>query len=200
MASPPAVVILRLMAKCLTGLLVAALSSLFFVWSQPAGADQKDGRLDPLFARLKATNDPREAGGIADEIWRIWTHNGDPKVEAKMEEGLSALTRRRFESALAAFDAIVRMAPDFAEGWNKRATVYYLVGRYDESARDVERTLALEPRHFGALSGLGLIHAAKGEGRLALKAFEDALAVNPHMPEVRARAKALKELLEGKQI
>ncbi len=188
------------MAKCSTGLLVAALSIVFLVWSQLAGADQRDGRLDPLFARLETTTDPREAGGIADEIWHIWILHGDPKVAAKMEEGLSAFVLQRFDSALAAFDAIVRMAPDFAEGWNKRATIYYLVGRYDESARDVERTLALEPRHFGALSGLGLIHAAKGEGRLALKAFEAALAVNPHMPEVRVRVKTLKELLDGKQI
>ena len=188
------------MAKRISGLLVAALSSLFFVSIQTAGADQRDGRLDTLFARLMVTKDAHEASEVTDNIWRIWTQHDSPKVTALMGEGLSALAFGRLEGAIDAFDAIVRLAPDFAEGWNKRATVYYLVGRLDESARDVEKTLALEPRHFGALSGLGLIHTAKNEMRPALRAFEGALAVNPHLPELRARIKMLKESLDGKLI
>ncbi|MFQ5902310.1 MAG: tetratricopeptide repeat protein [Candidatus Binatia bacterium] len=110
------------------------------------------------------------------------------------------MSRRNYEEALVSFNKVVEADPDFAEGWNKRATVYYLMGEFVASVRDIERTLTLEPRHFGALSGLGLIYLALGEDRLALEAFEAALKVNPHLPGAQAHAEEVRWRLRGKRI
>ena len=96
------------------------------------------------------------------------------------------------DSAIAEFDALVSVAPNFAEGWNKRATALYLAGRYTESVRDIQRTLALEPRHFGALSGLGTIYLIIANDRGALDAFEAVLALNPHLEGVRRQVESLR--------
>jgi len=103
-------------------------------------------------------------------------------------------------AALGAFDEIIRLAPGFAEGWNKRATIHYLLGNYDASAADIESTLALEPRHFGALSGLGLVRIAQGDEAKALEAFEAALAVHPHLPGADSHIKELRQRVKGKRI
>lgn len=166
----------------------------------PGAASQTDPRLDGLFARLKAARDGAEADRIEQAIWRLWHVSGDAAVDGVMGRGLEALARRDYLAALEAFDAVVRAAPDFAEGWNKRATAYYLLGGYDASAADIERTLALEPRHFGALSGLGLVRLAQGDERAALDAFERALAAHPHLPGAETHIRALREKLGGRAI
>ncbi|MGE0725130.1 MAG: tetratricopeptide repeat protein [Alphaproteobacteria bacterium] len=114
--------------------------------------------------------------------------------------GLAAMESGRLEDALALFDDVVAKAPDFAEGWNKRATVLYLLGRLRESAVDVARTLDLEPRHFGALAGLGLIRRTEGRDAEALAAFEQGLKVNPHMPNIEAQARELRRKVRGRAI
>ncbi len=166
----------------------------------PAGARQDDPRLDPLFERLAATDDDNEAARIANRIWGIWIETGDPALDRMMARGIVALRLRRLDAALANFESIVVADPDFAEGWNKRATVYFLMGRYEDSIRDVERALALEPRHFGALSGMGLILSELGEDEQALEWFERALAVNPHLQGIRERVRAIKAKLRGDDI
>jgi tetratricopeptide (TPR) repeat protein len=172
------------------------------VWlmSGLAAARQDDPRLNSLFERLRVTKSEPEADQVQSEIWRIWMSGGNAKVDARMAEGVRAMNRGQFQAALAAFNAIIAIAPDFAEGWNKRATVLYMMDRYDESADAVQRTLALEPRHFGALAGLGLILTEKGDEKRALNAFEQALQVNPHMSEIRERARALRDKVKGKPI
>ena len=100
-------------------------------------------------------------------------------------------------TARAAFDLLVTRAPNFAEAWNKRATLLYLLGDDDGSVADVRRTLVLEPRHFGALSGLGLINARHGRPEAALHSFEAALAIHPFLPGARANVEALRQRLKG---
>lgn len=163
----------------------------------PAPADRQDARLDGLFDRLQTARNQDEADIISESIWAIWTYAGIEDVDRLMSVGIVAMAQGQFAVALAAFDAIVAKAPKFAEGWNKRATVYCLIGRYQDSIADVERTLALEPRHYGAISGLGLIHLALGQDKAALAAFERALRVNPHMPAIHEHVRALKRKLQG---
>jgi tetratricopeptide (TPR) repeat protein len=163
-------------------------------------ASQSDERLDPLFIRLKSTDSEAEAAALTHEIWVIWGQSKSDIVSAFMAEGVEEMSLRNYEGALAAFDKIIKTEPDFAEGWNKRATVYYLMGEYEASVRDVERTLTLEPRHFGALSGLGLIYLTVGDDLAALKAFEAALKVNPHLPAARVHVEQLRRRLRRNSI
>ncbi len=166
----------------------------------PGAAAQDDARLDALFAKLKSTTDVSEAQAIEQVIWRVWLVSGDDKVDTIMALGLRAMAFSDHAAALGAFDQIVRLAPGFAEGWNKRATVRYLLGDYAASAADIERTLALEPRHFGALSGLGLVRLAQGDEAAALEAFEAALEVHPHLAGADTHIKELRERVKGKRI
>lgn len=184
------------MPKLIAGLFTAVLLLSPF----GAAAGQEDARLDQLFARLKAAPSAREAQAIEQSIWSLWTRSGKEKVDAEMAVGALAMAVGEYKAALRSFDAVVKMAPDFAEGWNKRATVEYLLGDLDASVGDIERTLALEPRHFGALSGLGLIYLAIGKERAAIRAFEGALAIHPNLSGARARIKRLRRKLEGEEI
>ena len=110
------------------------------------------------------------------------------------------MSRRDYGSALETFEVMVGLAPDFAEGWNKRATVHWLLGNYQDSLDDIDKTLALEPRHFGALSGRGLVYINLEEWELALQAFDDALDVYPQMVGPRVNADAIRMMLEGRPI
>ena len=157
-----------------------------------AAADQNDPRLDRLFAVIQTTDRTLEARAAERAIWAIWLENESPELADIMERGVEAMRRSRLDVALGHFDQLVEVAPSFAEGWNKRATVHFLLGNLDESIADVEETLALEPRHFGALSGLGQIHLLKQEESEALSAFEEALEVNPHLANTKGIVEALK--------
>lgn len=163
-----------------------------------AAGSQDDPRLNALFRQLKAAETVAQAQRIETSIWHIWLHADDEAVNRRIEAGLRAMTIRDHAAALAVFDDIVRIAPDFAEGWNKRATVHYFLGNFEKSITDISRTLALEPRHFGALSGLGLVNLALGRENQALDAFEAALKVYPLMPGSTTHIKALREKLRGR--
>jgi tetratricopeptide (TPR) repeat protein len=177
---------------------IATAATLTFVL--PGTAAQDDPRLDALFGTLQSTTDVAEAQTVEQMIWRVWLLSGDDKIDALMAHGVRAMTFDDHEEALRAFDEIVRRAPGFAEGWNKRATIHYLLSNYEASVADIESTLALEPRHFGALSGLGLVRLAQGDEAKALEAFEAALEVHPHLPGADSRIKQLRQRVKGKQI
>ena len=166
----------------------------------PAAADQNDGRLDGLFAKLLDLPDQREAQDVELRIWGIWREYDDNAIVELMRQGYRGMEGRDFRAALRAFDPVVAIAPVFAEGWNARATLYYLMGRHEDSLADIKRTLVLEPRHFGALSGRGLVYAALEQWRPALDAFEKALEVNPHMTGARTNADAIREQIGDQDI
>lgn len=166
----------------------------------PAAADQADPRLDELFAVLHTTDSTRNARRAEQAIWAVWIDHQDAQRRAAMARGIAAMNSQRLTDALTIFDGLIEVAPDYAEAWNKRATIYFLMGDYDASIADIDRTLDLEPRHFGALSGLGQIRIAQRDPEGALRAFEDALLVNPHMLSTQSIVDALRERLEGNEL
>jgi tetratricopeptide (TPR) repeat protein len=179
-------------------LLIAAL--LLGALAASAEADQRDPRLPGLFERLKAAETLEAAQPIEAEIWTIWSQSENDDVNLLMGIGVNAMAREDYATALELFDKMVEVAPDFAEGWNKRATVLYLMGEIERSRADVDKVLELEPRHFGALSGLGLLYMAEGDAEKALDAFRRALAVNPTMPGPQQWVEELKTQVEGQPI
>lgn len=181
---------------CLDALALRRWAAALALLALPAAmADQDDARLAPLFETLRGAGHPVEVERAERAIWDIWLESGREDVDRLMREGLLAMEAGRFEESIAAFGRIVALAPGFAEGWNKRATAYYLAGELEASDRDVERTLALEPRHFGALAGRGLIRLAQGDEPGALAAFEAVLEVHPRAPAARRHVHRLRERL-----
>ena len=150
-------------------------------------ANPRDAKLRDLLARLARAASAREADEIEREIWAAWHEADDAAAATWMQRGLAALEARDLATALAAFDRVVELAPDYAEGWNKRATLHWLRGELEESLADIDRTLALEPRHFGALSGLAMIREVQGRPFEALEALEKLLHIHPLLPQLRER-------------
>lgn len=177
---------------------LATAATLTFV--VPVQGAQNDPRLDPLFAELAAAPTPEDAAPIEQTIWKIWLLSGNGAVDANMLRGLQAMEVSDNEAALEYFTKVVEVSPDFAEGWNKRATVNYLLGRFDAAVIDIQKTLELEPRHFGALSGMALINLALDREREALKAFEAAMRVHPNLPGASTHIRELREKIRGKGI
>lgn len=140
-------------------LLAALAAACFVLAAATARAGQDDPRLNALFDKLKTGSD-EEARAIERQIWQIWVEHKNPEIARLMQRGMAALNEDDAQEALDTFGQVVRADKNFAEGWNKRATVEFVMGDFDASIADIERTLALEPRHFGALSGLGQIYLA----------------------------------------
>ena len=171
--------------------LIAVLVLLSYSLAGPA--DQNDPALDSLFDRLATTSNAEEASDISNEIWQRWSANDDPDVSQLMEIGIRALNYSTYRKALRSFDRVIEMAPQFAEAWNKRATLYYHIREYRRSIDDIKETLRLEPRHFGAWSGLGLVSLAQENYPGALVAFKKALSINPHIPNIRRYVQKLED-------
>ena len=179
------------------------LFALLLVGLAPAATVKTDlnrERLDTLFERLKDTVFPFEAAAIEGLIWNIWTHRGVTVIDQNMTLGILTMNEEKLKSSLSHFDKVVRLDPNFAEGWNKRATVYYMMGDFDASVADIQKTLTLEPRHFGALSGLGLIYDAIDKPAAAVKVWQKALEINPHMQSIRHRIEEIQAEEKGKGI
>ena len=184
--------------------LARVLASMFVAASlagpMAVSADQQDPRLGELFVALYEAPDSSTALTIETSIWRIWLDGGDSDLNGLMAQGIEAMSAQRFRDAAGRFTELILAAPEFAEAWNKRATVYYLMDRLEDSVRDIERTLALEPRHFGAISGMGLIFLERGDEEGALDAFEKVLEIHPHARGARFQVERLRERLQGKRI
>ncbi len=138
-----------------------------------ADADRLLGRLDDA--------EPQVRSLAAAAIWQIWSRSGDPAIDKLYARGIEQMQASALADALATFSTIVRLKPDFAEGWNKRATIYFLLGQNEESLKDCDQVLRRNPKHFGALAGAGQIHLQLGHAQLALEFFRRALAVNPNL-------------------
>ena len=144
-----------------------------------------DAAAAPALAEALASDDAVLVGLAERALWEIWCRSGVPEVDAVLQEGMAAVERGNFDSAVALFTTVIRMAPDFAEGYNKRATTYYLAGQYRLAIADCEVTQRLNPLHFGAASGQGLCHAALGQFDEAAACFHRALAIHPHLTGAR---------------
>ena len=121
-------------------------------------------------------------------------------IDQNMTLGILTMNEGNFKISLSHFDKAVHLDPQFAEGWNKRATVYYLMGDFDTSVADIQKTLVLEPRHFGALSGLGMIYDDLDKPAAAVKVWQKALEINPHMQSIRHRIEEIRAKGKGKPI
>lgn len=139
--------------------------------------------LDQLHAKLAQTEIAAEAAMLARQIWAVWLHHADPVINDLMQQVLAARRAGRWQHAHDLTDIIIRRQPDYAEGWNQRATVRFVMGQYEASLEDVAQTLELEPRHFGALSGRGMIRLKQGKDALAWQNFEAARRLHPFVIE-----------------
>jgi len=182
----------RLRAAAVTGAL------LFF--SGAALGDQNDSRLNAMFNQLHELDDPREAQQIELAIWQVWSESGSDTTDLLLARGVRAMNGQDFELAMDAFTALIALEPEFAEAWNKRATLHFVMGNFESSIADIDRTLELAPRHFGALSGLGQIYTLMDRPKDAIDAYRRGLAANPFMRGARATIEALQEKIGERDI
>lgn len=162
-------------------------------------AEKRAARLDELFFALKRERNEAKAARIAEQIQAQWQNSGSATVDLMMQWAALAMTEKKYAVALDFLDQVTVMKPDFAEGWNRRATVNFLMNDYGRSMADIQKTLSLEPRHFGALAGLAAILKDTGNKEGALHAFEQVLAVYPMMREAQKQAGQLAEDLTGQR-
>jgi tetratricopeptide (TPR) repeat protein len=163
------------------------------------GADRTKG-LDFLFGALKAAPDEISAKHVEARIWALWLQTPSDTAALLMARVKVAMDAQQTDVALKLLDAVIKLRPDYVEAWNRRATLYYLQNDYARSLADIEQVLVREPRHFGALAGLGMIMQDIGDDKRALDAFRKALAINPHLEKVPELVKTLSEKVEGRDI
>lgn len=163
-------------------------------------ADQNNARLDPLFDRLQAAPDALSSAVIEQQIWRAWSEAPNDEAGRLMRRGTLAMQAGQLETARRLFNELIEAEPDFAEAWNKRATVHYLLGNYQQSIADIDHTLTLEPRHFGALSGLGAIFAQLEQPNAAIRAFEAVLDIYPQSDSSKRNIKRLEASLQDRTL
>lgn len=170
---------------------------LVFLGAWPIAAQTT--KLDGLFERL-ATATEAESARITSEIWIEWSKSGSPAMDLLLERGRNAMAAGVPELAIEHLTALTDHAPDFAEGWNARATAYYQAGKLGPSVSDIARVLVLNPRHFGALSGLGAIFEELDKPEQALEAYRAALAINPHTAGVEQAIARIDALVQGQDL
>lgn len=156
-----------------------------------------DARLDALFQQLQAQPLADNAYELEDQIWEIWIAGTRPSAGRIMNDAIAAIAQKRYAAAEERLNRLIAAQPDWAEVWNKRATLYFLQGRECESLSDVRRTLQLEPRHFGAISGFAQICIHNGDHRSAIIAMDAALQINPHLRALRAALQGMHDERKG---
>mgnify|MGYP003382252329 CR=1 FL=1 len=176
--------------------IVAALVPFVLAFS-PAFADSS--RLDELFKRLQNTDDAG-AQQIEDEIWTEWSKSGSPTMDLLLNRGRNAMQAGDFAGAIGQFTAVIDHAPDFAEAYNERATAYYQAGKLGPSIADIRMTLRLNPRHFGALTGLAIIFEDIDQPEKALEVYKAALVLQPHLTEVKSAVARIETSLQGRDL
>jgi tetratricopeptide (TPR) repeat protein len=206
----------RLQHTILLGVMLALAPSLALAQNDPHGAPTKQKRppeapaklpkadrtkgLDFLFGALKAAPDEDSAKHVEARIWAIWLQTPSDTAALLMSRAKAAMDAQQMDIALQLLDAVIKLRPDYVEAWNRRATLHYLQNDYMRSMADIEQVLIREPRHFGALAGLGMIMQDIGDDKRALDAFRKALEINPHLEKVPDMVKTLTEKVEGRAI
>lgn len=170
--------------------------TLNLIVSLPGRKPSRDlsGRLSALFRRLSGAATTAEATDAEENIWALWMTHRNSGAEQVLDLATSDIAAKRYDIAETRLTRLLRSCPDFAEAWNKRATLYYILGRDEESIADIRRALELEPRHFGALAEFGEICLARGDEEAALVGFSAALRVHPRLESV---AETCRRLLSG---
>lgn len=166
----------------------------------PPAAPTKQARLDQLFTDLKRERNEKAAERIAGNIWNEWFQSGSASIDLMMQWSQKAMDNQKFDVALDFLDQVVVLQPSYAEGWNRRATVHFMMKNYGKSMSDIDHALQLEPRHFGALSGLAQIMAQTGHKQSALDAWQKVLAIYPMMRSAQDQVAMLSEELAGEGI
>ncbi len=147
--------------------------------------DSREIALDRLFASLHKTSDEQAAKGVEEKIWELWSRFDSPTAEVLLGQAVVAMGAAENTASLEILDRIVASYPTYAEAWNKRATLHFALGNYEASLRDIDKVLDLEPRHFGALAGRGMIYQRQENWTAALNAYREALRMNPSMMGVK---------------
>jgi tetratricopeptide (TPR) repeat protein len=210
-------VFIRLLSTAL--LIAAALASPVFAQTPPPALQPPDGKwvhppaeipkvsrgdrtrnIDFLFGALKAAPDEESAKAVEGRIWALWAVSGSDTVDLLMMRAKAAADGKDFDLAVRLLGSVIELQPKYVEAWNRRATVYFLKHDYSDALADIREVLALEPRHFGALSGLGVILEEVGDEKHALEAFRRAQEVYPRLNGVADQVKTLKEKVEGRDI
>lgn len=155
-----------------------------------------DSYLDQLFSALAVEEEPEELKQIQTEIWDVWMESGEDDIDYLVEQGIEELNGQAFSRAIETFSKVTRLAPDYVEGWNKRATAYYLRGDFKTALADIQTVLGLEPRHFGALSGQASIYLAIGDIKRALRSLEQILNLMPYEEDLQVQIKELRKKLD----
>ena len=180
---------LRVMSKLLSIIIFLFLST------TSAKSDQNDPRLNNLFKKLNETENQEEISDLIKNIWDIWYEVDDPKVIEYFEKGIQAMRIRNYPLAVRFFNNLIEKDPNFAEAWNKRATVYFMMGDFDKSMQDIIKTLELEPRHFGALDGMGLIFIHKGQYQQAIDVYDKMLEIFPFSIKTIEKKESIKSII-----
>jgi tetratricopeptide (TPR) repeat protein len=166
-----------------------------FLFTFTASADQKDSRLNHLFHILSKTNSDIEINKVTSSIWNIWLETNDPLIDLDFNLGLKSMKAGDLRKSLTFFSRVIEKNSNFAEAWNKRATVYYMLGDFHSSMLDINETLKLEPRHFGAMDGMSLIFIHSGEFREAVFVYDQMLKIFPKNGLIIQKRKHLLKML-----
>ena len=174
---------------------------LIFLFSLTSSfANDRDVRLNQLFNELKI-NKAKVASIVEQEIWSLWsTHPTDEKLTARLEEGSMFVRNQQPNRARDIFTEVIKLDENWAEAWNKRATVLYMLGEYQKSQDDIDKVLELEPRHFGALAGQGLVNIKLKNYEKAIRSYEEAQEIYPSMKTPDVMIKQLKEIIKQQSI
>ena len=163
----------------------------FLLFSCSLKADQNDARLEDLFDILSTTESDVQINEVTSNIWDIWYETNDPSIEADFYRGLESMRTGDLIMSVAFFTRVIDKNPNFAEGWNKRATVYYMLGKFDASMMDIHETLRLEPRHFGAMDGMGLIFIHLEQFDKAIDIYDQMLKIFPNNSSTKQKKEML---------
>jgi tetratricopeptide (TPR) repeat protein len=163
-------------------------------------AEVKGERLDELFTELKRAKNQRAAERVSGRIWQEWGKSGSASIDLLMQWAKKAMDEEKHDAALDFLDQVTLLAPDYAEGWNRRATLHFTMDDYAKSMADIARTLQIEPRHFGALGGMAVILKNSGRDEAAMRAYERVLEVYPMMRDAQTELGKLADEMAGEGI
>ena len=173
---------------------------IYFLSQLSSFSDERDVKLNQLFIDLKV-NQSNDAFIVEQEIWKLWsTHPTDMKLTARLEEGAQFVRTQQLSKAIEIFTEVIKLDQNWAEAWNKRATVFYMMGKFKQSQEDIDKVLALEARHFGALAGQGLVNIQLKNYEKAILSYQQVKEIYPSMQSPEIMIRRIEELMKQQTI